>query len=124
DELAPLDPPYPVEIRPALDPSLQKEELERESAIRATLPPRSDLEAMLEIHTPVRSQENRGTCSVFSAIAMLESMLIRQGYVASEEAESLDLSEEWLQYLATRYQTSDGSYASKNFSSIVENGFL
>lgn len=53
----------------------------------------SDLADLLSVQTPVKSQGKRGTCSIFSATAMLESLL------KMHTKEELDLSENYLQYL-------------------------
>ncbi len=62
--------------------------------------------------TPVRSQGSRGTCSIFSATALLEGMLVINGQTTPQA----DLSEEWLEYLviSTTRSTTDGSYTNRN----------
>jgi hypothetical protein len=67
---------------------------------------------MILRQTPIRSQESRGTCSIFSATALLESMLVLRGDFA---ATNLDLAEEWLQYVVKRGDTKDGSNSGPNF---------
>lgn len=68
--------------------------------------------------SPVRSQAARGTCSIFSATAYLEGLLIKKGVYNN----SLDLSEEWLQYTAVRNKTGDGSSSWANFAAIKDYG--
>lgn len=105
-----LDAPYPDLTHPQ---PASEEDLSR--TLRA-----SNLHRMLEVQTPVRSQASRGTCSIFSATAMLESMLLIRGHML--EAEALDLSEEWLEYLMMRGRTSDGSTSYTNFSTLIQHG--
>ncbi len=65
---------------------------------------RSNTEAVIARQTPVRNQASRGTCSIFSAMAMLEAMLVtRRGMPTT-----IDFSEEWLESLIMRNRTSDG----------------
>lgn len=80
--------------------------------------PKSDTESVIAFQSPVRSQMARGTCSIFSATAYLEGLLIKKG----EFDQGIDLSEEWLQYTAVRNKTSDGSYAGSNFEAIRRYG--
>lgn len=79
---------------------------------------RSDVEEVIGQMTPVRSQMSRGTCSIFSAIAMLEGMLV----IKKNFSTDTDLSEEYLEYLAVRNLTTDGSYSGKNFWLIARHG--
>ncbi|MCC7441585.1 MAG: hypothetical protein IT285_08130 [Bdellovibrionales bacterium] len=111
DDEAFFDPPYPVSARlanPDDAAALRDGEL------------RSDLLTMMKVQTPVKSQARRGTCSVFSATALLETTLLRTGAVEGE----VDFSEEWLQYLVTRYASEDGSFAFKNLQTFVDSGFV
>ncbi|MDO9181550.1 MAG: C1 family peptidase [Bacteriovorax sp.] len=81
--------------------------------------PISDTKAVIAYQSPIRSQASRGTCSIFSATAYLEGLLIKKGINAS-----LDLSEEWLQYTAVRNKSSDGSSAWDNFAAIRDYGMV
>ena len=65
----------------------------------------SDTLSVVEKMTPVRAQQSRGTCSIFSAIAMLEGMLV----INEKMDTDVDLSEEYLEYTVVRNKTSDGS---------------
>jgi hypothetical protein len=76
---------------------------------------KSDVLAMIANQTPVKAQANRGTCSIFSATAILESMLVIQGRFDS----TVDLSEEWLEYVLMRNRTEDGSNSSTNFNTLL-----
>lgn len=73
----------------------------------------SDLTAMLSYQSPVKNQGSRGTCSIFSSLAIVESLLIRD-----HQAETtIDLSEQYLSFLTQSYRQSDteGSWASYNW---------
>lgn len=80
--------------------------------------PKNDVASIIAIQSPVKSQAARGTCSIFSATAYLESLLI-----ANKKFDTtLNLSEEWLEYVALRGKTDDGSSAPSNFSAFLKNG--
>ena len=106
EEMAPLDKPYRGLRHPEVSLFTDADE--------SPLPARSNLAAMLEKQTPVKHQEARGSCSIFSAAALLESMLLVEG----KTADKLDLSEEWLQYLIAQWATNDGSTSPRNFAQI------
>lgn len=78
----------------------------------------NDVEAVIAKQSPVKSQEARGTCSIFSATAYIESLLISQG----DFDNSINLSEEWLEYISLRGKTKDGSSAPLNFRAFLNNG--
>lgn len=80
---------------------------------------KSDFLDMQEIMTPIRAQGSRGTCSIFSGIAMLESMLLLN---YNFDKNTLDLSEEWLEYLIMRNRDSDGSNSWANFNALRKFG--
>ena len=84
---APLDAPYRHLVHPRIDRS------GRDSL--NPLPTKSDTLAVIANQSAIKNQAARGSCSIFSAIALLESGLILEGKAARE----IDLSEEWLQYL-------------------------
>lgn len=77
---------------------------------------KSDTQSVVKNMSSVKSQGSRGTCSIFSAAAMLEGLLAIQGITTNQ----IDLSEEWLQYLniASSRSTTDGSFTSRNFKLI------
>lgn len=102
-----LDAPYPNLIRPIDDAAQNK-----------NLKAKSDTNALIDMMTPVRSQESRGTCSIFSAAALIEGLM----NIAGTGNQETDLSEEFLQYNVNAGATSDGSYATKNFRSIFTLG--
>lgn len=104
--LAPLD-PLSKELKAPLDDSADAKNRGR-----------SDVEALIKRQTPVRSQGRRGTCSIFSALALLESrMKVRHGY-----DDTLDFSEQYLEYLVAKGNTTDGSYSVTNFNAIANYG--
>jgi hypothetical protein len=80
--------------------------------------PASDTKEVIGYQSPVRSQAARGTCSIFSSTAYLEGLLIKKGLYNN----TIDLSEEWLQYTAVRNKTSDGSSGWTNFGAIRDYG--
>ena len=80
--------------------------------------PVSNTKEVIGYQSPVRSQAARGTCSIFSATAYLEGLLIKKGSFNS----TIDLSEEWLEYTAVRNKTSDGSGGWSNFAAIQDYG--
>lgn len=81
-------------------------------------PPASDTVRVIGLQTEVKAQGSRGTCSIFSAIALLEAMLIRsQGL-----PRTIDLSEQWLQYLMMYGRVEDGSNSMSNFNMLARMG--
>jgi hypothetical protein len=93
-----FDAPYSDLAHPIVDDQFNKS-----SSIR------NDVESMIEMQTSIKSQGSRGTCSIFSATALLEAVLNREGLG------KIDLSEEWLEFLVMIGRTSDGSNSYKNF---------
>jgi hypothetical protein len=101
-----LDSKYPNLSHPIKDDFISNKSL-----------PISDIKEVISFQTPVRSQISRGTCSIFSATAYIEGLLIKKGLNPN-----LDLSEEWLQYVAVRKKSTDGSSAWANFSAMKDFG--
>lgn len=87
------------------------------NAINKSLPA-SDTKEVISYQSPVRSQAARGTCSIFSSTAYIEGLLIKKGSFNN----SIDLSEEWLEYTAVRNKSSDGSSGWTNFAAIRDYG--
>lgn len=104
-----LDAPYKDLVHPVVD----------DFGLKKSGFVKSDTLAIVDYMSPVRSQGSRGTCSIFSAIAMLEGMLSLKGYFHKD---NIDLSEEYLEYLAVRGRTGDGSNSYSNFSAIARYG--
>ncbi len=80
--------------------------------------PKNDVLSIIANQSEVKSQAARGTCSIFSATAYLEGQLI----AAKKFDNTIDLSEEWLEYIALKGKTSDGSSAPTNFSAFYTFG--
>lgn len=74
------------------------------------LPSKNDVEKVISYMTPVKSQKSRGTCTIFSTLGLFESLLVKKGLATNE----IDLSEEWLEYLAMTRQTDEGSTVNRN----------
>lgn len=109
-----LDPAYPDHRHPQTRKWLESKSLKPEELLAT----KSDTHHLISMQTPVRSQMARGTCSIFSATALLEAML----RIDHQFSEALDLSEQFLQYTATRYRSSDGSSSWRNFQKIYSHG--
>ena len=73
-------------------------------SVEAKLPPRNDTEQIISYMTPVKSQKSRGTCTIFSTTGLFEALLIKKGWAKHD----IDLSEEWMEYLAMTRQTDEG----------------
>lgn len=82
------------------------------------LPSSSPTEKLIKYQTEVKSQAHRGTCSIFSATALLESMLI----LRKAQPVTINLSEEWMQYAISKGKIDDGSNTVSNFAAIVKYG--
>ena len=118
-----LDPPYTgpkglLKKAPTIVKNLDGSISILEDRNPLTAPNRNDVLKVIGNQTPVRSQASRGTCSIFSATAALESMLI----IEKRQAKSLDLSEEWLEYIIMRTQGSEGSSTFANFRALQKFG--
>lgn len=107
---APLDPPY----RDLVNPKIVK----RKSNSNKGLNGKNDIDMVISFQTEVKSQGSRGTCSIFSAVALLEAMLVKSGEVDN----TLDLSEEWVEYLAMKDRTEDGYWAYRSWNNISVSG--
>ncbi|MDB9786949.1 C1 family peptidase [Bacteriovoracaceae bacterium] len=112
DTDSPLDPAYTDLVHPIEHSPFRSFEDETE------LPTKSDTLDLISKLSPVRAQGSRGTCSIFSAIALLEAMLVIEEY----EDISIDLSEEYLEYVITRFRDTDGSNSYNNFMALHQWG--
>lgn len=81
-------------------------------------PKRSDTASLIRLLSPAKNQAERGTCSIFSATALFEAMLM----INHLAAPGVDLSEEWLQYLTTQETSEEGSESPDNFKLLREWG--
>ncbi len=85
------------------------------------LPSKSDIHGLIGLQTAVKSQGSRGTCTMFTAIGMVEHLLIRkQGFLPVE----LDLSEQWMEYIIMKDKLTEGSSTSKNMRAILDMGVV
>jgi C1A family cysteine protease len=78
----------------------------------------SDTLEIIRNQSPVKAQKERGTCSMFSTVAYVEGALIKERLADS----SIDLSEEWLQFISLNNAPSDGSSAANNFNQVLSYG--
>lgn len=69
---------------------------------------KNDVATIIAHQSSVKTQGARGTCSIFSSTAYLESLINN----------NFDLSEEWLEYTALRSKGYEGSDAPANFVAI------
>lgn len=92
-----------IDHRPAIN--------DLDSLDKVILPLKSEIADALQFYTPVKSQGKRGTCTIFSSIGYFESLLIREGKADL----SIDLSEEWLEYVVMTRQQDEGSTSNRNF---------
>ncbi len=74
----------------------------------------SDTLKIMSYMTEVKSQRSRGTCTIFSTTGLLEALLIKKGLAAKD----IDLSEEWLEYLAMSNQNDEGSTVNRNIKKL------
>src|SRR5438874_1550152 len=101
---APLD-PGPVIVHPIIEYAPRIGPL-----VWDELPTISDIKAVFEKQTRVKTQGKRGTCSIFSTIGIVESLYKMRG-------ETLDLNENYLQFIVTnriRGQAAEGSDVNYN----------
>ena len=78
------------------------------------LPSKSPIQEVINLQTSVKSQKSRGTCTIFSTLGLFESLLIKNGLSNKE----IDLSEEWLEYIAVTRQTDEGSTVNRNIKKL------
>ncbi|MBT5093849.1 MAG: C1 family peptidase [Halobacteriovoraceae bacterium] len=107
NEGAYLDPAYKNLVHPIVN------DLENKDGFSV-----SKTEDLIAKMTPVKSQASRGTCSIFSGIALLEAMLV----IKKDFPLDTDLSEEYLEYLIMRTSTGEGSSSWANFNAIRRHG--
>ena len=74
----------------------------------------SDTQEIMSYMTEVKSQRSRGTCTIFSTTGLLEALLIKKGLATKD----IDLSEEWLEYLAMSNQNDEGSTVNRNIKKL------
>ncbi len=95
-------------------------ELREEAKADETFPGQFDL---LETQSPVSSQGSRGVCSVFSTVALMEHLYIKEGTIADPQ-----FSEQYLQWSAKfevgSFPNSSGSNANFNLQAISDYGIV
>lgn len=108
-----LDAPYPKHIHPKKDSGLEsiKKHAKKEDVFSAV--------DIIKLQSPVKSQGRRGTCSIFSATALLEFYLIK-----NEVYKEPNLSEQWLEYITAAQKGTEGSWSGTNFVSYGNYGFV
>ena len=91
---------------------------ERNVPISGSLPEKYDL---VQYQTPIRSQGNRGTCSIFASMALMEHLYMKRGSLSDP-----NFSEQYLQWAVKNkigtYPNSDGSSAESNLEAIFYYG--
>jgi hypothetical protein len=87
-----------------------------------SLPEKNDVEKMMALQTPVKSQGSRGTCSIFSTIAHLESLHM----ILYRPEKMPDYSEQWLQYIniANKSTADEGSNDPRNIILLMKHGII
>ncbi|EQC44026.1 C1 family peptidase [Bacteriovorax sp. Seq25_V] len=87
---------------------------------KSSLASKTDIESVINKQSPVRSQGQRGACTMFTTIGLIESYLIGNGI----SSKSIDLSEEWMQYTIMRNKETEGSSTSKNLREVLNSGVV
>lgn len=126
DDSTGLDGQYSDDIRmPPLDSldnfdSISNDELGAEAKADEVFPSSFDL---LDKQSPVRSQGSRGVCSMFSTVALMEHLYLKEGTIAEP-----NFSEQFLQWSTKvqlgRFQNTDGSSATANLEAIARFGVV
>lgn len=105
-----------VLLEGAPDPS----KLPDEPKSDATYPKKFDL---VEMQSPVRNQASRGVCSIFSTVALMEHLYIKEGSLKNP-----DFSEHYLQWSVKAelgaYTNTEGSNADRNIEAISRFGIV
>ena len=106
------------ELSSLMDGAPSNDTLAEESKADERLPARFDL---LAIQSPVRNQGRRGTCTIFSTTALMESLYIQEGSVMNP-----DFSEQFLQWSTKvelrRFTDGEGSNNEVNLQAISRFG--
>ncbi|MCC6625131.1 MAG: proprotein convertase P-domain-containing protein [Deltaproteobacteria bacterium] len=103
-----------------LDGAPDPSKLPDEPKSDATYPAKFDLVAL---QSPVRNQASRGVCSIFSTVALMEHLYIKEGTLKNP-----DFSEQYLQWSAKfevgSYTQTEGSNADRNIEAINRFGIV
>jgi len=84
------------------------------------LAPKSNTQDLIALQTSVKSQKSRGTCTMFTAMGLLEHTLIRDHSYPRD----IDFSEEWMEYIIMSSKTTEGSSISKNLKAVHKYGVV
>ncbi|MCS6857736.1 MAG: hypothetical protein NZM37_08500, partial [Sandaracinaceae bacterium] len=107
-------------LEPLIEGAPSNDMLPDEGKADERLPKRFDL---LSIQSPVRNQGRRGTCTIFSTTALMESLYIREGTIPNP-----DFSEQFLQWSTKvelgRFRNSEGSNNEANLQAISRFGIV
>jgi subtilisin-like proprotein convertase family protein/C1A family cysteine protease len=97
-----------------------KDKLPDEPKSDQTYPAKFDLAST---QTPVRNQQSRGVCSIFSTVALMEHLYLKEGTIKNP-----DFSEQFLQWSVKvelgRFTETDGSNATYNIEAINRFGVV
>lgn len=104
---ASLDAPLSEATGELLHP-VDDSQLEKLYQTNTNFPSRSDVMGTLGFQTAVKFQGQRNTCTVFAIVGAIEANLRR----AKPEIRQIDLSEQWVQYLAALGNASGGAKGS------------
>ena len=78
---------------------------------------------VVEFQSPIKSQGSRGVCSIFSTVALMESLYIKEGTLAQP-----DFSEQYLQWSVKfevgAFRNTGGSNATSNLDAISRYGIV
>jgi len=120
--LAPVEEMFPVlaDRDEVLAGAPANDTLPMEGKADARYPVRFDLAAT---QSPVRNQARRGVCSIFSTVALMEHLYIKEGTIPNP-----DFSEQFLQWSAKvevgSFTQTEGSSAQKNLEAISRYGIV
>jgi subtilisin-like proprotein convertase family protein len=78
---------------------------------------------LVALQSPVRSQQRRGVCSIFSGVGLMEHLYVKEGTIAAP-----DFSEEFLQWSVKtelgRFSSTEGSNSNYNLQAINRFGIV
>jgi len=103
-----------------LEGAPDRDKLPDEPKSDQTFPATFDL---VELQSPIRNQASRGVCSIFSTVALMEHLYIKEGTIKNP-----DFSEQFLQWSAKAevkaFQDTGGSNANSNLEAINRFGIV
>lgn len=117
NQAPPLDSAY-LTVQPPAEEDYELFPFKKPWSVR---PVSNDLARLISLQTPVKSQERRGVCSIFSAAGIFESLFKRKSHA------ELDLSENYLAYIVISKIINgreSGSTANENFRALRQRGGL